>query len=323
MAARLLMTETEVAREPDRWLKTRRQGVTASEMCIVLGLQPDGWEDASLYDLYHAKRLGWDHEDNEQMAYGRYMEEWVAQRFAAQYPDFWLAPGGLYCAEDRPWQMATYDRLAYTSPVWDAADISNALAPVQCKTAVISDKWGEAGSGDIPDYYLCQVLTEMDVGEFTSAFVPVLFRHDNRVRTYVLHRDEAAEANIGYLREAALEFLSMLQEGREPEVDWRPATAKAIKRLHPELIEASEVIPVALARRYRRAIAAEQLAKRRKGLVVNQILHRMGSKRYAMVRDPRKPGGLAKVATRSKYPVEPHMVTGYEVDKLQPGGWKP
>ena len=323
MPAELLMTPGQIEHDQVAWLQHRRQGVTASELAIVLGLQPDSWEDASRFDLFHAKREGWEHEDSEQKAYGRYMEDWVAQRFAVQYPDLWVMPGGLYRNSDRPWQMATYDRLAYEGPEYDGANISYALGCIECKTANISDAWGEPGSSQIPDYYMCQVLGEMDVADFSICYLPVMFHHDRKVRVYVVERDAGAEANIRYLRECGLEFMAMMESGEAPPVDWRPATTRALKRLHPTLAERNVAIPKGLARRYYASREAVKRAEQRRGQAINEILQRMGDARYAVIKDATAKDGERKLATRSRYPVEEHIVRGYEVDKLQPSRWKP
>lgn len=317
MPAELVMTAQEVANEPERWLATRREGLTASEMAAVVGLAPPRW--GSLFDLYHAKLEGWVTEQTEQMEWGHYAEPWVAERFARQYPDLDVRDGGLYRSSDRPWLMATYDRLAYEGPA-----ALHPLGPVQIKTqGFLGDDWGEPGSATIPVHYRVQVLIEMAVGDFDVAWLPVMDLN-HKVVTYEIPRDAEAEADIGYMIEAGEEFLERLRTGDEPPVDWTPATAAALKRLHPELEDFEVEIPVTLARQYKRAIAAEKAAAQRKSLAVNQILQRMAGAKYATVKGLKDAKGKpVKLATRAKYEQAEFVVKAHPVDKLMPGRWTP
>lgn len=321
MPAELLMTQADIDTDPEYWLSLRREGVTASEMAAVVGLAPPSW--GSPFDLYHAKREGWIIEPSEAMEWGHFAEPWVAERFAREHPDLWIADGGLYRSLDRPWQMATYDRLAY--PEDDAPGHRlDALGPVQLKTAAIldPDEWGEPGTSAIPIHYRIQLLTEMDVGDYDTGWLPVM---DNRHRvvTYVIHRADYEE-DIAYLRDAGLAFMERLRNGDEPEVDWTPATATALRRLHPELQDLEVAIPLGLARKWRNAAKAKARAEQRMDLCRNQIMQRMGPAKYAVVAGlTGKRGQPVKLATRVKYYQEPHEVRGFPVDKLQPGKWMP
>ena len=66
-------------RSEAEWLEARRQGITASEIAIVMGLSPY----SSPYALYHQK-LGQlpGVEETDAMQLGKHMESFVADRFA-------------------------------------------------------------------------------------------------------------------------------------------------------------------------------------------------------------------------------------------------
>lgn len=322
MPAELLMSQADIDARPDEWLDRRREGLTASEMAAVVGLAPPRW--GSAFDLYHAKLEGWVTEQTEQMAWGHFAEPWVAERFADQYPHLHISEGGLYRSSTHHWLMATYDRLAYESGAEGDLQGDTALGPVQIKTqGFLDDDWGEPGSATIPVHYRVQVLIEMAVGDYAMAWLPVM-DNNHKVITYEIPRDAEAEADIEYLIGAGEEFLDRLRLHREPPVDWTPATAKALKRLHPVLEEREVEIPITLARRYKRAIAAEKAAAQRKALAVNQIMARMAGAKYAVVAGLTGPKGQpVKLATRSMYDQAETIVKAHPVDKITPSRWMP
>jgi putative phage-type endonuclease len=314
MAAVLLMTPEEVERDRDRWQKTRRGAdvggaVTASEIASILGIAPG--THSSAFELFHTKQMGREFQpDNEAMAWGRFTEPYVADRFAADHDYLAILPGGLYCAGGRPWQMATFDRLAvdlnrsgYTQD--EALRLEPALRwpsahamPVQIKTSATTDEWGEPGSRDMPAHYLAQVIWEMDVADSETAWVPVMFP-PHRVVTYIVRRDADVQQDIELMREKAQEFRERLQRDDPPPIDWTEATARALKAIHPDIREGSVRIPIGLAKKYRRARISRETSKRRLKLIENQIRGRMINAAYAVAVDAQ--GVEHKVLTRRQY----------------------
>jgi putative phage-type endonuclease len=299
MACKLLMDADAVEADREGWHAQRRQGVTASEIAVILGIAPKAY--GSAFKLYHDKILGEDDWDNEAMAYGRYVEDYIAERFAAAHPELTVAAGGLYCSVDRPWQMATFDRIAYDRmplELLDVLDPADALAPVQCKSAGSYEEWGaDPDDGEIPDHYRAQVLWECDVLGAAVAFVPVL-QPSRKVKTYTVEVTAADRADILVMRERALGFLGRVARRDPPPVDWTPATATALRRLHPDLDDTTARVPRKLADRYTAALEAKDAAEQRLGLARNEILQRMGPARAAAALDG---GQLVEVATRRKY----------------------
>jgi putative phage-type endonuclease len=316
MAARLLMTQDQVAGDRRRWKEIRRGGVTASEIAAVLGIAPP--EYGSAFSVFTAKTTGEDHSaDTDETRRGNHLEPYVGGEFQRLHDHLTVLDGGLYCAEDRPWQMATFDRLALDTGTcgysgdqirgmaagghpgiagWPSA-MQHAM-PVQIKTSATRDGYGDPRSPDIPVHYRAQVLQEMDVAGADTAYVPVLFMAEWKIVTYVIERDGDAQADIDYMREAAEEFLDRVARDDPPPIDWTPATTRALKTLHPGFEEQSVRIPKNLALRYRRAQEAMEVAKHRLGQASNEVLARMGDCRWAVVTD----GGTEyKVVTRSRY----------------------
>lgn len=281
MTAILIPTASEA-----EWLQARRQGITASEIAVVMGLSP--W--SSPYALYWRK-LGQlpEQDDSDAMALGRYLEDYVADRFAGLHPGFSLgaqARWSLYAADDRPWQMATPDRLVWerdNSKFWPGGGYQNLPdAVLECKTDASYDGWGEDGTDQIPVHYRCQVLWQCDVMGVQTGYVACLFLHSRKLRVYELTIDAAAEADLKIMRDTAQCFLDDIRDGREPDVDWRPATTSALKRLHPSLDEDREIlVSHQLATRYRAAVRNLKAAERKKAGYENRIRALLGTGHYA------------------------------------------
>jgi putative phage-type endonuclease len=303
----LIRTATEA-----EWLAARRDGVTASEIAVILGLAPESY--GSAFSLYHRKRGNLPEvEDTLTMRVGRHNESLTADLFAETRPEFTVAGDGrsLYAHPDRGWQLATPDRLLFESEPGYVGDIP--LAVLECKKWNTYQGWGEHGSDDIPVHFRCQVLWQCDVLGVDSWFLAVLFTHADKFRVYEGVIDTAAEHDLDLMRQAGAEFRARVLLGNPPDADWRPATTDALKTLHPDLDDTEAAIPVKLAARYRAACRAYKTAERRKRLAVNQIRERSGTARTITA------GGQI-IATRQVYDVKEHVVKQSHVDKLVPAG---
>ena len=302
MTAVLIPTASE-----QEWLEARCQGVTASEIAVVMGLSP--W--SSPYALYHRK-LGNlpEQDDSAAMALGRYLEQYVGDRFAERFPH--LVPGNrdkryLFSHPKRPWQLATPDALI--------REIGCGLDPVavlECKTDASYDGWGDDGSDEIPVHYRAQVLWQMDVLGVTAGYAACLFLHSRQVRVYELQMDAQALEDLELMRAEGRLFLTRVERGDPPGVDWRPATADALKRLHPSIEDKEAVVGVRTAISYRAAIRRYREAERRKHEMTNRLRAEMGSAIRAVTWR-----GEA-VATRQAYDVKEHARKASHVDKIVP-----
>jgi putative phage-type endonuclease len=305
MTAILIPAGTEA-----EWLAARREGITASEIAVVMGLSP--YE--SPFALYHRKRGGLAVADNGAMRIGRFMEPLVCEMFGERYPGLLLAGNGreLYAHPDRPWQMATPDRLLHEHDAGpDGLDVL--LSVLEAKTAGSYDGWGEDGSDEIPVHYRCQLLWQMDVMGVDAGYVACLFLHSRQLRVYEVALDDSAAADLKLMREEAGLFLEdHLRAGTEPDVDWRPATAETLKRLHPDLEDRDVTIAEDLSGRYRAACAEVKEAEQRKDQAENEIRAALGNGRRALGPD----GQL--VATRQVYDVKEHVRRACTVNKLVP-----
>ncbi len=316
------------AASEQEWLEARRTGITASEIAVVMGLSPY----SSPFSLYHQK-LGNlpPMEDSLVLRVGRHNESLACELFAERNLELDLHGDGrqLYAHPDRPWQMATPDRLvteagAYVCPLHDRLDFDPVdgapchcggplLAVLEAKTAASYDGWGDDGSDEIPVHYRCQVLWQMDVMGVSTAFVACLFLHSRQLRAYEITLDAAAKDDLLLMQGEALMFLDRLRGGREPDVDWRPATIDALKALHPDVEDTEIPVSPQLAARYHAACRNARHWEQRKKNYEAHLRERMGSARRAV---DLRTGEV--IARRDVYDVREHVRKAATVDKVVP-----
>jgi len=270
-----LLPPAETGPDNPRWHELRRAGVTASEIAAVMGLSP--WQSA--FSLYWQKVNGWGSEGNEYTSTGSHLEDAIADWWIAEndpLENLVMCPAGLYAHPDRPWQLATPDRLLLGVCGWcdgagsrvdprdgDDADCQGCagtggcglLALLECKWVAHSwDGWGEPGTDDIPVYYRAQALWQLDVLGVDEVHFAVLgpggFRAYGPVR-----RDEM---DLRVMRHAGAQFHARLESGDAPDLDGHAATLATLSRLHPSLGEGDVEVPVELAETYRRARALKK-----------------------------------------------------------------
>jgi putative phage-type endonuclease len=304
MTAVLIPTRSEAD-----WLAARRKGVTASEIAILLGLSPYG----SPYALYWQKRGKLpDQEDSMAMAIGRHFEDFVAMQFEELRPEFRLWGDGrsLHAHPDRPWQMATPDRFVFDC----AHEYSEPLAVLECKTDGGFDGWGEDGTDEIPVHYRCQLLWQMDVVGVGTGYLACLFMNRRQLRVYELTMDSQAEDDLDIMHNEADSFLARIRNDIPPDIDWRPATAAALKHLHPDVQDVDVPISSQLAAWYMAACRNLKAAEQRKARWENEIRERIGCGHRAF--DPGRGGQV--IARRDVYDVPAKTIErkAYTVNKL-------
>lgn len=325
MTARLLLRQEDIDLDRPSWLARRREGITASEMPAILGINPDS--HSTPRSVWEEKVTGeYDASDAKMMARGRYLEPLVIEMFEGFRPELYITGGGLYASEQRPWQLATFDRLALDTVtagyIEEDRRVVSGMAsgphgwagwphlhehvyPVQIKTAATRHPgpdplywWGKPGTDEIPRNYRAQCLWELDTWGAKSIIIPVLFMDEWTLDTYVIDLDDEVEKDINWMRGEAAAFMERVAHRDPPPVDWRPATRKALQRLTGPLEDREERIPSALAKRYQRALRASAKAEKRLKLAQNEMLAAGGNARYLIARVD---GEDVKVATRSKH----------------------
>jgi len=338
-----LLSPAEATPENPRWHELRRQGVTASEIAAVLGISP--WQSA--FSTYWQKVHDWRDDGNEYTSTGRHLEDAIA--------DWWMAEqdplenlqarfAGLYANGERPWQLATPDRLLYQTcpgcngdglcgneddglytcrdccdfrlPERPVGTTGNPVALLECKWVAYSwDGWGEQGTDDLPVYYRAQALWQLDVLGVDEVHFAVL--GPGGFRAYLVRRDED---DLAVMRAAGLAFHARLESGDAPDLDGHSATITALRKLHPSVGEGDVEVSVELAEAYRIARADKKDADARIDECEAQLRAALGSTYNRAV------VGKKLVASRSVYDQsgDSAELTALEddwpvVDRLNPG----
>lgn len=326
MTAVELLPPGEAVHGNDRWYELRRQGITASEIAVVMGISPYD----SPFNLYWSKVNDWRWEGNQLTSVGRHLEDAIAEWWAHEHADLLGDPpfmrAGLYAHPDRPWQMATPDRKIRFRVPGGGRMVTHGL--LECKWVAYSwDGWGEPGTDEVPVYYRAQALWQLDVLGVDEVHFAAL--GPGGFRSYVVRRDEG---DLVLMRKAAEDFVRRLTEGDPPDLDSHTATLGALKRLHPEVGEGDVEVPSELAVEYLFARLNRKDAEVRIAECEARIRDALGSTYARAVHDGRTLASRSVFETsridskrlRAERPeIAAEYTTTTTVDKLTPGMTKP
>jgi len=201
------------------WLANRKRGIGGSEMAAILGLSP--WESALDVWLRKTGRMP-EKEDNPRFLLGRLFESPICALYAEQEKVALLKPTEMIFHPDAP-IFGTPDRL-----------VKGVERGFEAKTADISqiDKWGEAGTDEVPQHYAIQCHVYMAVTKFPEWDLGTFFGMNIPLRVNRIKRDLELEAMI---LEKATEFWeSYVLKDTPPAVDGSEACAKALEGLYPK-----------------------------------------------------------------------------------------
>ena len=287
------------------WLARRRLGITASEVAAIMGYSP--W--LSRFSLYWQKQDGFEEGDAPNKRRGRRFEPLILEDWQAAHPDRVTTLGGdgsicyahLWQNIERPWQLATLD--AVVDP--------DQAKPLELKTSVSIDGWGETGSDIIPLYYRVQLLWQMRTLGATEGYVAAwLGAGLDDFRWYRVPYDAV---DLAELERAANDFRQQLAEQRPPLIDEMESTTTTLRRLHPELDDREEIVADRLAEQWRKANQAVKAAKDSQRIVENAIRQQMGNARRAVDFTGRT------VALRIKYKRKAYTVEECDIDRIMTG----
>jgi putative phage-type endonuclease len=231
------MAELVCSPDDPAWHEHRRAGVTATDIVTIMGLSSHDSE----YSLYWRKKgVLEDEPDSDRFRLGRVLEAYIVERWCDErdVPPAHRAGArsSLYRSDDRPWQLATPDRVFYDEPL-------------ECKSWADADR--RAWDDGPPDAVRTQVLWQMDTLGVAAGHVAVLFLPSGELKTFVIECQalscEPCPCCIDRhsMRAAGHEFWRrVLGELPPPTVDGSLATHAALKaRFLPVLPERAEVSP--------------------------------------------------------------------------------
>lgn len=254
------------------WVAARADALGGSEIAAVMGLSPF----ESPFSLWHRKAgLAVPVADNDQMYWGRLLEDPIAAEFARRHPEHRVRRSGTWRNRARPYQIGTPDRLLSRGELLEA------------KTARLDDGWGEQGTDEVPVHYRAQCLWYLDALEAKRCHLAVLIGGSD-YREYIVQADPAEAA---VMREAAVEFLRTVRDGTRPSIDGHSATYQVVRELHPDIDPVTVELPATVAEPYLAALAACRDADTEKARCAGLVIDAMGSAQRATYRG-------ADIATR-------------------------
>jgi putative phage-type endonuclease len=333
MTAVELLPPGEAVHGNDRWYELRRQGITASEIAVVLGISP--YE--SPFSLYWSKVNGWRWDGNVYADTGRHLEAAIADWWTTQNGPYLIVhEAGLYAHSDRPWQLATPDRLIcdpqmHDNPFPDDPSYEHrhadedVIALLECKWIAYSwDGWGEPGSDDIPPHYRAQALWQLDVLGVDEVHIAALGPGGFRAYGPIV-RDED---DLAVMRKAGEEFARRLAEQDPPPLDSHTATLTTLKRLHPSVGEGEVDVGPTVAIGYQQARTDRKNAEEHIALCEAAIRDALGSTYARAVYDGKlvasrsvyEQGRIDVARLRAELPeIAAVYTTKTTVDRLNPG----
>lgn len=241
--------------------------MTASKVAAVLGVSPF----QSPYSLWHEmKGLLARPEANTVQRRGHYLEPailaWFRDHHGLEAGEFWHEQ---VWHEHEGWAGCTVDA-EYTA--------LDGLEIVEAKSTNSLDEWGVAGSGDIPAYYLAQVLFQLAITGAKRCRIPIL--GPRLVFTeFVVEADHEMQAAT---LAACRRFYDSLSLDEPPALDDHVATFEAVRRMQGG-IEAKKVHELGYddALRLTTAVAELDRAKAEDRLRRSEVLSAMGTAQYA------------------------------------------
>lgn len=199
----------------EEWKELRSHYIGGSDAAAVVGLNPF----SSPYSLW-AEKTGRipGFEGNLATEVGTYLEEFVAQKFAAETGKKVRRANQSFLNSDYPWAIANIDR-----------DIVGEDAGLEIKTtSELNLK--KFACGEYPANYYAQMVHYLAITGKQRWYLAVLIGN-REFKWFVLERDED---EIAALMEAEKDFWWHVETDTPPAADGMQATGEAIKTIYPE-----------------------------------------------------------------------------------------
>jgi putative phage-type endonuclease len=236
----------------NEFLERRRTGIGGSDIAAILGLS----KYKTAYDVWLDKRGEAPPEDEHEkpwLYWGAVLEEVVAKEYSIRFGRKVQRVNAQLIYPPAPFAVANIDRAVINPEIrgnvrWiDGRLTTDRL--LECKTAngFAANLWGEQGTDQVPESYLCQVQWYMGITGARYADVAVLIGGSD-YRTYTVEADAGLFSDM--LTEAEA-FWKLVEDGVAPD----PQTIADAQAIWPKHVAGkSHVASGALAR------AVEELA---------------------------------------------------------------
>lgn len=245
-------------------LKLRKSGIGSSDVAAIVGLSTY----ASPIDIWLDKTgRGRGFTGNVATRIGDALEPLIAQLYAERVGARLSEPRQTHVHPEIPWMLATPDRIAH---------FDSLSKVVECKHDSYGVKaWGEEGTDEIPDDYMCQVNWQLDVMGLDEADVAALI--GQKLSVYHVRRDDELCAQ---LREAAAAFWrDHVLADVQPPIDGSDGAKSYLARKHPDgngLIVAASTADDELADKLSAAKRALDTAETNAETLMNMLRERIG-----------------------------------------------
>lgn len=214
----------------EEWLEARRSGIGGSDALGVLGLS----QYSSRYSVWADKRgLLREQDDSEVMAWGRRLEPVIAEEFQ-QRTGIEATTCGLMRHVERPWQLASVDRLTADGGVLE----------IKTTSAYRAGDWDDDQLADAAEAQLQHYLA---VTGLEHGYAAALIGGQKLEIRHVERNDRL----ISLMVEAQAELWQMVTDGTPPALDGSDATTRALAELYPHSVDQPVELPAHLVDRLR------------------------------------------------------------------------
>lgn len=213
----------------EEWLAARREGITATDIPIILGLSKyknaiDVWR--SKIDPTYADDFEIGFGENEAALWGIALEDMVARTWAEQ-TGLAVRRIGIIAHEDRPWMRASLDRIVTGCPDGRCG------LEVKTRSAYVGEEWDKG----VPEDVKAQVDWQLDVSGLDHIHVIALIGGQRLVQ-HVIHRDPTIGERH---KEHAQLVWDAVQTGQAPQLPAELWTDDYLDALHEDRAGALEI----------------------------------------------------------------------------------
>jgi len=200
-------------------LVQRKQGIGSSDAAALVGLDP--WK--SPLDVWLDKTGQAENVANIPMRMGNALEPLVAELYSEKFSGIELSLSDTCFHSDSDWMLATPDRLVLEN--------GTPVKIVECKTAAgwRLDGWGDEGTDEIPDAYLCQVQWQMLVTGIPLCDVAALI--GSRLRVYTIAMD--VDLCVSLADAARVFWHDHVLARVQPAIDGSESSRRFLSQLYP------------------------------------------------------------------------------------------
>lgn len=185
------------------------------------------------------------------------------------------------------------------------ASIGSKRRCVEVKTARSLEEWGDDGSGEVPQDYAAQAMTQMLITGWREQADLVLWPQYGKPRIYVIEWDQDV---ADWIVERCVAWVASLAANEPPPLDDSVSCYEAMRRLHPDIDGTEVEVPPHMARAvldwHREAEGAEKRLRGHK----TELLELMGNAKTAVCegikiagRQPGARGAVSLVIAKKNY----------------------